>query len=91
MVSERILIVEDDPTLRRVLRDNLIFEGYRVEAVDAQGSAARQIQQMQTFINKGAKAIIIEPVGDRNVASGINAAKKAKVPVVVVPSVERSA
>jgi ribose transport system substrate-binding protein len=59
-------------------------KGYNVEAVDAQGSAARQIQQMQTFINKGAKAIIIEPVEDRGVAAGINAAKKAGVPVVVV-------
>ena len=39
MVAERILIVEDDPTLRRVLRDNLIFEGYRVEAV-ADGKSA---------------------------------------------------
>jgi DNA-binding response OmpR family regulator len=39
MVSERILIVEDDPTLRRVLRDNLIFEGYRVEAVSDGKSA----------------------------------------------------
>jgi DNA-binding response OmpR family regulator len=38
-VAERILIVEDDPTLRRVLRDNLIFEGYRVEAV-ADGKSA---------------------------------------------------
>jgi DNA-binding response OmpR family regulator len=38
-VAERILIVEDDPTLRRVLRDNLVFEGYRVDAV-ADGAAA---------------------------------------------------
>jgi two-component system, OmpR family, alkaline phosphatase synthesis response regulator PhoP len=38
-VSERILIVEDDPTLRRVLCDNLVFEGYRVDAV-ADGAAA---------------------------------------------------
>jgi len=58
--------------------------GYDVQAVDAQGSAAKQIEQMRTFINKGAKAIIIEPVGDRNVAAGIAAANKAKVPVVVV-------
>jgi ribose transport system substrate-binding protein len=59
-------------------------QGYRVETVDAQGNAARQIQQMQTFINKGAKAIIIEPVEDRGVAGGIAAARRAKVPVVVV-------
>src|SRR3954452_22993125 len=41
--------------------------GYRVETTDAQGDAARQIQQMKTFINKGAKALIIEPVEDRGV------------------------
>ena len=30
-MAERILIVEDDPTLRRLLHDNLVFEGYRVD------------------------------------------------------------
>jgi two-component system response regulator VicR len=35
----RILIVEDDPIFRSVMRDNLIFEGYRVDAV-ADGNAA---------------------------------------------------
>jgi ribose transport system substrate-binding protein len=59
-------------------------KGYDVEAVDAQGNASQQLQQMQTFINKGAKAIIIEPVGDRSVAAGIAAAKRANVPVIVV-------
>ncbi|ABM08554.1 sugar ABC transporter substrate-binding protein [Paenarthrobacter aurescens] len=59
-------------------------KGWTMEAVDAQGSAQTQIQQMRTFINKGAKAIIIEPVGDRNVASGIEAAKAAGIPVIVV-------
>lgn len=59
-------------------------KGYNMEAVDAQGNAQTQIQQMQTFINKGAKAIIIEPVGDRNVAAGIKAATLAKIPVIVV-------
>jgi ribose transport system substrate-binding protein len=48
------------------------------------GTAQTQIQQMRTFINKGAKAIIIEPVGDRNVAGGIEAAKAAGIPVIVV-------
>ena len=38
-MAERILIVEDDPTLRRVLLDNLTFEGYRAEAV-GDGKAA---------------------------------------------------
>src|SRR4051812_12897136 len=36
-------------------------KGYDVQTADAQGNAQTQIQQMQTFINRGAKAIIIEP------------------------------
>ena len=43
-MAERILIVEDDPTLRRVLRDNLIFEGYRVEAVSDGKSAISYVR-----------------------------------------------
>jgi ribose transport system substrate-binding protein len=58
--------------------------GYDVETADAQGNAQQQIQQMQTFINRGAAAIIIEPVGDQNVTAGIQAAKRAGVPVIVV-------
>lgn len=59
-------------------------KGYDVQTADAQGNAQTQIQQMQTFINRGAKAIIIEPVGDQSVTAGIQAAKRAGVPVVVV-------
>ena len=43
-MAERILIVEDDPTLRRVLRDNLIFEGYRVDAVSDGKSAISYVR-----------------------------------------------
>jgi DNA-binding response OmpR family regulator len=38
-VTERILVVEDDPIFRCVVRDNLVFEGYQVDAVE-NGSAA---------------------------------------------------
>ena len=38
-MSERILLVEDDPVFRSVLADNLLYEGYRVDAV-ADGNAA---------------------------------------------------
>ena len=38
-MAHRILIIEDDPTLRLVLRDNLQSEGYRVD-VAADGAAA---------------------------------------------------
>jgi DNA-binding response OmpR family regulator len=42
----RILIVEDDPVFRSVLQDNLVFEGYRVDAV-ADGKAA--LKQVRAF------------------------------------------
>jgi len=38
-MAERILLVEDDPVFRSVLEDNLVYEGYRVDAV-ADGNAA---------------------------------------------------
>ena len=31
MMKQRILVVEDDAALARVLRDNLVFEGFQVE------------------------------------------------------------
>lgn len=58
--------------------------GYNVEVDDAQGDASRQISQMKTFLVKGAKAIIIEPVSDQAVSAGIAAVRKAHVPLIVV-------
>ena len=43
-MSERILIVEDDPTLRRLLHDNLVFEGYRVDSVSDGKSAISYVR-----------------------------------------------
>jgi len=39
MTNTRILIVEDDPALRFLLRDNLAFEGYSVECAADSASA----------------------------------------------------
>jgi DNA-binding response OmpR family regulator len=39
-MKKRILIVEDDPSIARVLRDNLIFDGFDVEC-EADGGRAR--------------------------------------------------
>ena len=40
--KKRVLVVEDDPSLIRVLRDNLLFEGFDVECVsDADAAMAR--------------------------------------------------
>jgi DNA-binding response OmpR family regulator len=40
-MTKRLLIVEDDPSLARLLRDNLVYEGFSVECV-ADGSHAIQ-------------------------------------------------
>ena len=41
-MPHRILVVEDDPTLRLVLRDNLQSEGYEVDvAADGAGAVSR--------------------------------------------------
>ena len=39
-MKKRVLVVEDDPVLTRVLRDNLTFEGFDVQSV-ADGSQAQ--------------------------------------------------
>ena len=46
-MKKRILIVEDDPALSRVLRDNLLFEGFEVESI-ADGSLA--VASAKTFV-----------------------------------------
>jgi two-component system response regulator MtrA len=46
-VTKRILIVEDDPALSQILRDNLRFEGFEVDCV-ADGSVA--LSRCSTFL-----------------------------------------
>ena len=41
-MKKRVLVVEDDPVLTRVLRDNLTFEGFDVQSV-ADGSEAQTV------------------------------------------------
>ena len=45
-MTARILLVEDDPIFRSVVQDNLIFEGYRVDAV---GSGRAALERLRTF------------------------------------------
>src|SRR4029077_13005536 len=41
-MSQRVLVVEDDPTLRLVIQDNLVSEGYQVDIAADGASALRQ-------------------------------------------------
>jgi len=45
-MTHRILVVEDDPTLRLVLQDNLRSEGYRVDGAADAAAAVRNTQEM---------------------------------------------
>ena len=44
-MKKRVLVVEDDPVLTRVLRDNLTFEGFDVESVADGGDALALARQ----------------------------------------------
>ncbi len=44
-MKKRVLVVEDDPVLTRVLRDNLTFEGFDVESVADGGDALAVARQ----------------------------------------------
>ena len=51
MTRARILVVEDDPVLSRVLRDTLAFEGFDVDcAADAADATARFTSQMPDLV-----------------------------------------
>jgi DNA-binding response OmpR family regulator len=43
-VAERILVVEDDPIFRCVVRDNLVYDGYQVDAVANAGAALSRVR-----------------------------------------------
>lgn len=43
-MAQRILVVEDDQIFRSVVRDNLVFEGYQVEAVESCSAAMRRVR-----------------------------------------------
>ena len=50
-MNERILIVEDDPVFRSVIQDNLVCEGYRVDAVgDGESASAYMRSSMPNLI-----------------------------------------
>ena len=45
-MSQRILIVEDDATFRSVVADNLLYEGYQVDAVDTGNAALSRVRAL---------------------------------------------
>ena len=43
-MKRRILIVEDDPSITRMVRDNLVYEGFQVECVTRGDQALNQVR-----------------------------------------------
>jgi DNA-binding response OmpR family regulator len=43
-MKHRILIVEDDPSITRMVRDNLVYEGFDVECVTRGDDALNHVR-----------------------------------------------
>jgi DNA-binding response OmpR family regulator len=79
-VAERILVVEDDAIFRCVVRDNLVFEGYQVEAVET-GTAA--VGRMQSFAPDLILLDLTLPDGD-GLALCAQLRRGGKVPIIIL-------
>ncbi len=64
--------------------DELRKQGLQIEAVVAEDSATTQQQQIDTFIRKGVKAIIMVPADATQAATPVEAANKAGIPIFCI-------
>ncbi|MEJ5203323.1 MAG: sugar ABC transporter substrate-binding protein, partial [Anaerolineales bacterium] len=58
--------------------------GVNLAVYDGGQDAAKQVSQVETAVNEGIAAIVIEPVSVDGIIPAIETAKKAKIPVVTV-------
>lgn len=61
--------------------------GAKLTVVDAQNDATNQVNQVQTMVTQGVKAIILNPVDSKQSAPAAKAAETANIPLI---SVDRS-
>ncbi len=61
--------------------------GAKLTVVDAQNDATNQVNQVQTLVTQGVKAIILNPVDSKQSAPAARAAEMANIPLI---SVDRS-
>lgn len=66
------------------ITDELQKQGLKGEVVLAEDSASTQQQQIDTFIRKGVKAIIMVPVDATQAITPVEAANKANVPIFCI-------
>lgn len=71
-----------------ILKSQMEKELFKVQLngqfVDAKGDVALQVQQIDDFINQDVDAIILNPVDTQGVQPMINAAEKARIPLIFV-------
>ncbi|MCG8924807.1 substrate-binding domain-containing protein [Lentzea sp. CC55] len=58
--------------------------GAKLTVVDAQNDATNQVNQVQTLVTQGVKAIILNPVDSKQAAPAAKAAETANIPLISV-------
>ncbi|SEP70046.1 monosaccharide ABC transporter substrate-binding protein, CUT2 family [Lentzea xinjiangensis] len=58
--------------------------GAKLTVVDAQNDATNQVNQVQTLVTQGVKAIILNPVDSKQSAPAARAAEMANIPLIAV-------
>jgi DNA-binding response OmpR family regulator len=58
-MKKRVLVVEDDPVLTRVLNDNLSFEGFEVQCV-SDGNAATSAAKDRNGTRTTMRRVIVD-------------------------------
>jgi ribose transport system substrate-binding protein len=58
--------------------------GAKLTVVDAQNDATNQVNQVQTLVTQGVKAIILNPVDSKQAAPAAKAAEMANIPLISV-------
>lgn len=71
-------------TLIQGAKDAAVKKGVELQVLDANGDTVQQNADVNTLINKGVDAIIINPNDPLGLSSSINAAIKAHIPVIAV-------
>jgi len=70
--------------LRTQMMKELASEKMAGQFEDAKGDVAIQVQQVENFINQGVDAIILNPVDTQAVKPMMEAARRAKIPLIFV-------
>jgi ribose transport system substrate-binding protein len=73
-------------TLVQGVRDEAKRQGVKVDVTDASGDTVRQISDINTLLSRGVKGLIVNANDPKGIAPAVQAAARAKAPVVAVNS-----